>query len=216
MWLDEALTVNIARLPLGDLRGALERDGAPPLYYVLLHVWTGVFGDSDVAARSLSGVFALGAVITCWFAARRWFDERTALAHGHRARDEPVSHPVRDRSAHVHARDPPRRAAASSWCRVRWSGRRSAGWRASRSSPRCSCTRSTGRSTSSASSGAAMLLAAWRHARTRRREYLHGRGRDRVSGCSLFVPWLPTFLSQRAHTGTPWGVAVLPGLADRR
>ena len=78
MWLDEALTVNIARLPLGDLRGALERDGAPPLYYVLLHIWTGVFGDSDVAARSLSGGFALGAVITCWFAARRWFDERTA------------------------------------------------------------------------------------------------------------------------------------------
>ena len=78
LWLDEALTVNIARLPLGDLRGALEHDGAPPLYYVLLHVWTGVFGDSDVAARSLSGVFALGAVVTCWFAARRWFDERTA------------------------------------------------------------------------------------------------------------------------------------------
>ena len=41
MWLDEALTVNIARLPLGDLRGALERDGAPPLY--TSHIWT-VFG----------------------------------------------------------------------------------------------------------------------------------------------------------------------------
>ena len=42
LWLDEALSVNIARLPLGDLRAALQRDGAPPLYYVLLHVWTGV------------------------------------------------------------------------------------------------------------------------------------------------------------------------------
>ena len=47
MWLDEALTVNVARLPLGDLRAALEHDGAPPLYYVLLHVWTGVFGAGN-------------------------------------------------------------------------------------------------------------------------------------------------------------------------
>ena len=37
LWLDEALTVNIARLPLGQLTDALRRDGAPPLYYVLLH-----------------------------------------------------------------------------------------------------------------------------------------------------------------------------------
>ena len=56
MWLDEALSVNIARLPLGDLHDALKHDGAPPLYYVLLHVWTGVFGTGDVAVRSLSGV----------------------------------------------------------------------------------------------------------------------------------------------------------------
>ncbi len=42
MWLDEALTVNVSRLPLDQLRDALERDGAPPLYYALLHVWTGV------------------------------------------------------------------------------------------------------------------------------------------------------------------------------
>ncbi|MSO38712.1 MAG: hypothetical protein EXQ69_10790, partial [Acidimicrobiia bacterium] len=30
LWLDEALTVNVANLPLSDLREALERDGAPP------------------------------------------------------------------------------------------------------------------------------------------------------------------------------------------
>src|SRR5207342_1082390 len=58
--------------------------------------------------------------------------------------------------------------------------------------------------------GATMLLAAWRHA-ARRREYLMVAGAIAV-GLLLFIPWLPTFLSQRAHTGTPWGVAVLPGL----
>ncbi len=44
LWLDEALTVDIARLPLHDLPSFLRRDGAPPLYYVLLHVWMGWFG----------------------------------------------------------------------------------------------------------------------------------------------------------------------------
>ena len=37
LWLDEAISVNIARLPLGDLPSALRADGHPPLYYGLLH-----------------------------------------------------------------------------------------------------------------------------------------------------------------------------------
>ena len=71
LWLDEALSVNIARLPLGDLRDALRRDGAPPLYYVLLHVWTALFGSGDVAVRSLSGVCMIGAAVALWFVGRR-------------------------------------------------------------------------------------------------------------------------------------------------
>ncbi|HMA46222.1 MAG TPA: hypothetical protein VKP11_03310, partial [Frankiaceae bacterium] len=45
LWLDEALTVEIARRPLGGLFHALRHDGAPPLYYLILHVWIKVFGD---------------------------------------------------------------------------------------------------------------------------------------------------------------------------
>ena len=45
MWLDEAQTVNIASFPLRSIAGELRLDGAPPLYYYLLHVWMGVFGD---------------------------------------------------------------------------------------------------------------------------------------------------------------------------
>ena len=54
LWLDEALSVNIARLPLGDIPGALRHDGAPPLYYVLLHLWMRVFGTGDGAVRALA------------------------------------------------------------------------------------------------------------------------------------------------------------------
>lgn len=70
MWLDEALTVSIARLPLvggtadasatgATIFEALRHDGHPPLYYVLLHGWMEIFGTSNLAIRSLSGLFGL-------------------------------------------------------------------------------------------------------------------------------------------------------------
>jgi mannosyltransferase len=71
LWLDEALSVNIARLPIGDISDALRHDGHPPLYYVLLHVWSGAFGTGDVAVRALSGVFGLLTLPLAWIAGRR-------------------------------------------------------------------------------------------------------------------------------------------------
>ncbi len=71
MWLDEALTLNISRLPLGQIHGALRRDGAPPLYYYLLHFWSGAFGSSDTAVRALSGVLSCATLPFIWLAGRR-------------------------------------------------------------------------------------------------------------------------------------------------
>ncbi|MGH8983470.1 MAG: glycosyltransferase family 39 protein [Acidimicrobiia bacterium] len=71
LWLDEALTVNIAKLPLGDLEEALRHDGAPPLYYVLLHLWMEVFGTGDLAVRAISGVCAVAALPVAWCVGRR-------------------------------------------------------------------------------------------------------------------------------------------------
>lgn len=71
LWLDEALSVNIAQLPVGDLLEALRHDGHPPLYYLLLHVWMKVVGDGDVAVRALSGLFAVASLPLVWIAGRR-------------------------------------------------------------------------------------------------------------------------------------------------
>ena len=71
LWLDEALSVNIARLPLSDLRAALKIDGAPPLYYVLLHFWIDVFGTGDAAVRSLSGVISVATLPLAYLAGKR-------------------------------------------------------------------------------------------------------------------------------------------------
>lgn len=71
LWLDEAQTVAIARLPLGDLAEGLRRDGAPPLFYAMLHVWMGIFGESNLAVRFLPGVFGVLALPLVWLAGRR-------------------------------------------------------------------------------------------------------------------------------------------------
>ena len=71
LWLDEALSVNIAKLPLGHIAGALRHDGHPPLYYFLLHGWMSVFGDGDSAVRALSGVFGVALLPLVWVAGRR-------------------------------------------------------------------------------------------------------------------------------------------------
>lgn len=71
LWLDEALSVNIASLSVSDLIEALRHDGHPPLYYLLLHYWMELVGEGDVAVRALSGVFAVATLPLAWVAGRR-------------------------------------------------------------------------------------------------------------------------------------------------
>jgi hypothetical protein len=78
LWLDEALTVNIARLPLGDIPEALRHDGAPPLYYFVLHGWMRLFGEGDVAVRALPAVFGVASLPVVWVATRRLADRAVA------------------------------------------------------------------------------------------------------------------------------------------
>jgi mannosyltransferase len=72
LWLDEALTVDVARLPLHELPNALKHDGAPPLYYVLLHFWMQLFGQSNDAVRALSGIFAVLTLPVGWLCGKRF------------------------------------------------------------------------------------------------------------------------------------------------
>lgn len=56
-WRDEAFSYLMARLPLHTLLWSTAQDSNPPLYYLLLKVWMGIFGTSEIAIRSLSLVF---------------------------------------------------------------------------------------------------------------------------------------------------------------
>ncbi|MEZ5243844.1 MAG: glycosyltransferase family 39 protein [Acidimicrobiales bacterium] len=80
LWLDEALSVNIARLGFGDMVDALRHDGHPSLYYLLLGWWMDLFGDSNGAVRALSGAFSLATVPVAWALGRRRSPHLAAVA----------------------------------------------------------------------------------------------------------------------------------------
>src|SRR3954451_22795070 len=67
-WIDEGLSVGIGSHPLLDIPGMLLKDGSPPLYYMLLHVWMGWFGTSEFATQSLSAIFGLLCVPAAFWA----------------------------------------------------------------------------------------------------------------------------------------------------
>ena len=80
-WIDEGISVGIASHPLSDIPRVLSQDGNPPLYYLLLHGWMALFGESEAATRALSLVFALLAIPASFWAGSRVFDRRAgALA----------------------------------------------------------------------------------------------------------------------------------------
>ena len=206
LWLDEALSVNIASLPLGDIFDALRQDGHPPLYYVALHGWMAIVGDSDIAVRSLSGVFAVATLPLAWIAGRR----RAGAAGGAATLLVMSIAPYSLR----YATEARMYAMASflvlaAWLiaddlRVRSDGRR---W-----------------ATLAVLTGgvllthywalylglAAVCVLAWRWWRHGARTEALRIGTALATGAVLFLPWLPSFLDQVAHTGTPWGTATRP------
>lgn len=66
LWRDEAFSVLVAERPLSTVLGKLTFE--PPVYYILLHFWIKIFGESEIAARSLSllGVALATIIIIYW------------------------------------------------------------------------------------------------------------------------------------------------------
>lgn len=78
-WIDEAISVGVADRPFFDIPAALQLDGNPPVYYLLLNLWIGLFGTTEAAAHTLSTVFAVATVPVGFVMARKPFGTRAAL-----------------------------------------------------------------------------------------------------------------------------------------
>jgi mannosyltransferase len=202
LWLDEALTVNIARQPLHQIPSFLKRDGAPPLFYVLLHVWMGWFGTSDVAVRSLSGVIGVITLPLTWLAGKRLGGKTVAWAALLLVASSPFA---------VYYDTETRMYALVALLTV-------LGFLALDRSlirPRAGNLIAVAvvvglllytQYWALYLIGTLLLWLAWESWRGRS-EWVAGARASLVAvvvGCLTFVPWLPIFLYQSKHTGTPW------------
>ncbi|MDQ2826459.1 MAG: glycosyltransferase family 39 protein [Actinomycetota bacterium] len=206
LWLDEAQTVAIARLPLGQLSEALRHDGAPPLFYVLLHGWMRVFGDGDLSVRFLPGLFAVAALPLAWLAGRRLGGRTVAWATVVLMAASPfaVRYATETRMYSLVVLLTLVGYLAVTELLQRPGSRRAVG--------------GVGLVTATlllthywalyllAVTGAILVALAWRGPSPAREGARRGLVAMAV-GSIAFVPWLPSFFFQLGHTGTPWGGA---------
>jgi hypothetical protein len=216
LWLDEALSVNIAKLPLRQIPGALRHDGAPPLYYVLLHLWMGLFGRSDIAVRTMSSVISVAALPFAYMAGKRLAGRAGAWASLVLLASSPfaIGYATAARMYSLMIllsllgllavaralEDPTRRrlgAVAVLTALVMY-------------------THYWGLYLV-AVTGLWLLYRSWGGSETRSRTQEEVRRRHRLCframclGAVAFLPWVPSFLFQTLHTGTPWSNGAGPG-----
>ena len=80
-WIDEGLSVGIANHGLTEIPGVLQKDGAPPAYYLLLHLWIDLAGgDGEARTHALSLLCALLAIPAAWWGGRTLFGTRSGWA----------------------------------------------------------------------------------------------------------------------------------------
>ena len=76
-WIDEGISVGVAHHHWWSIPGLLREDGSPPAYYMLLGLWIRAFGDSERATHTLSLLFGLACIPLAYAAARAIFRDRT-------------------------------------------------------------------------------------------------------------------------------------------
>jgi hypothetical protein len=81
MWLDEAFSVWLANHTVADMLPWIARiDQHPPLYYLLLHYWIALKGDTPYYARLLSALFGAGTIPIIYLIGKRMSGKVMGLA----------------------------------------------------------------------------------------------------------------------------------------
>jgi len=79
LWYDEGFSVYLARMSLGEITARTASDIHPPLFYYLLHLWLGPFGDSEFALRFFSLIFGLLTIPLIYALGRRLLGTTSGL-----------------------------------------------------------------------------------------------------------------------------------------
>src|SRR5471030_1173670 len=80
LWLDEATSAMTTRMSLSNFfTKFMPGDFHPPLYYLLLRLWTLFFGSSEVALRSLSVLFGVATVYVLYLLGKELIGKKTGI-----------------------------------------------------------------------------------------------------------------------------------------
>lgn len=208
-WIDEGLSVGIADRPFLEIPGTLRQDGSPPLYYLMLHVWMALVGDSEVATHALSLLLALLCVPAGWWAMRP-FGPRAAWTAAILLALNPFLTSYAQEARMYSLVVLLGTLACGAFLRTIVLDRPT--W-----SPVLGLLLAAMLYTHNwalffvAACGLTWLLLLM-VARQRRRRSLLRRGVIAFGLCGLlYLPWLPTTIFQAIHTGAPWALAPPPG-----
>lgn len=81
LWFDEMVSLYAANqtFPFGIINWLAKNDVHSPLYFLILHLWMNLFGDSDVAVRSLSVLFGVLNVPTIYYVGKEIESKKIGL-----------------------------------------------------------------------------------------------------------------------------------------
>jgi mannosyltransferase len=79
LWMNEGLILGISTHSLSAIPGVLRHDGSPPLFFWLLHIWMLAFGTSESATHSLSLLFGMLTVPVALWAGWSLFGTRAGV-----------------------------------------------------------------------------------------------------------------------------------------
>jgi mannosyltransferase len=200
-WIDEGLSVGISSHPFSEIFDALAKDGSPPLYYVLLHFWMDAFGRSEENTHVLSLVFALLTIPAAMWAGWALFGRRT----GYIAAAMAALNPFLD----AYAQETRMYSLLALLCLLATACfaeafvKRRRGYLIPLSLLLAAVAYTHNWGLFFDAGCALALIVVWRGAPDRRaivRDALLCFG----AAALLYVPWIPTLISQAQHTGAPW------------
>src|SRR4051794_36140624 len=197
-WIDEGISVGIASHGLADIPRALGQDGSPPLYYLLLHAWMALVGEGEAATRALSLVFALLAVPVSFWAGSELFGRRAGALAAVGAAGCPFLTYYAQETRMYALVVLLSLLASASFVLAFLHGRR--GHLAALGVWMTLLLYTHNWALFLAAGMAAAWLGLWRAGRVRGRDGLLVAGAVAVA----YAPWVPTLLSQAAHTAAPW------------
>jgi len=79
-WLDEAITAKVTNFSFREIFIFLKNDFNPPLYYIIVKIWAGFFGNSEISLRIPSIIFSLLSISLTYQLAKIWLNDKSKSA----------------------------------------------------------------------------------------------------------------------------------------